>query len=244
MSEVAVPGKASTIIVARAGAGGSFEVLMTRRSAHMKVLAGFLVFPGGGVEEDDWSEKTLARCRGLSPTEARQILGATMTPEQAMGHWVAAVRELFEETGIHFFVSEGDLGPVVLEGLRERLAQNRQALSQGRLALAALLESEQLFCDVGRLTYLFHRITPNHHPVRFDTRFYLACLPEGQTPLAFSEEVAESVWLTPHEALEQSESGRLPMMPPTVIALRALAELETWQNLRSALSTGRLSGCR
>jgi recombination protein RecT len=59
MSEVAVPGKASTIIVARAGRGGGFEVLMTRRSAHMKVLGGFFVFPGGGVEEDDWSDKTL-----------------------------------------------------------------------------------------------------------------------------------------------------------------------------------------
>jgi 8-oxo-dGTP pyrophosphatase MutT (NUDIX family) len=238
MSEVAVPGKASTIIVARAGAAGGFEVLMTRRSPHMKVLGGFFVFPGGMVEEDDWSEKTLARCRGLSPTQARQILGATMTPEQAMGHWVAAVRELFEETGIHFFVSEEESSAVVWEGLRERLAQNRQALWQGRLALAALLESEQLFCEVGRLTYLFHRITPNHHPVRFDTRFYLACLPEGQTPLAFSEEVAESVWLTPQEALEQSESGHLPMMPPTLIALRALAELQTWQNLRSAYRLG------
>ena len=238
MSQVAVPGKASTIIVARAGVSGGFEVLMTRRSPYMKVLAGFLVFPGGGVEEDDWSEKMLARCRGLSPAEARQILGATMTAEQAMGHWVAAVRELFEETGIHFFVSERDLRPVTSDGLRARLAQNREALWQGRLALAALLESEQLFCDVGRLTYLFHRITPNHHPVRFDTRFYLACLPEGQTPLGFSEEVAESIWLTPQEALEQSESGRLPMMPPTLIALRELAELETWENLRSAYRLG------
>ena len=238
MSEVAVPGKASTIIVARAAAAGRFEVPMTRRSAHMKVLGGFFVFPGGGVEEDDWSEKTLARCRGLTPTEARHILGATMTPEQAMGHWVAAVRELFEETGIHFFVSAKDLGPAAWDGLEERLAQNRQSLWQGRLGLAALLESEQLFCDVGRLSYLFHRITPDHYPVRFDTRFYVAALPEGQTPLAFSEEVAESVWLKPQDALKESESGRFPMMPPTLIALRTLADLESWQNLKSAYRLG------
>jgi 8-oxo-dGTP pyrophosphatase MutT (NUDIX family) len=238
MSEVAVPGKASTIIVARAGVGGGFEVLMTRRSAHMKVLGGFFVFPGGGVEEDDWSEKTLARCRGLSPTEAQHILGATMTPEQAMGHWVAAIRELFEETGIHFFVSAKDLRPATSDGLQERLAHNRQSLSKGRLALAALLESEQLLCDVGPLTYLFHRITPDHYPVRFDTRFYVASLPEGQTPLAFSEEVAESVWFKPQEALEESESGRLPMMPPTLIALRTLADLGTWENFKSAYRLG------
>jgi 8-oxo-dGTP pyrophosphatase MutT (NUDIX family) len=238
MSEVAVPGKASTIIVARAGGGGGFEVLMTRRSAHMKVLGGFFVFPGGGVEEDDWSEKTLARCRGLSPVEAQHILGATMTPEQAMGHWVAAIRELFEETGIHFFDRTKNLHPEAPDGLQERLAQNRQSLWQRRLTLAALLESEQLFCDVGRLTYLFHRITPDHYPVRFDTRFYVASLPKGQTPLAFSEEVAESVWLNPQEALQESESGRLPMMPPTLIALRTLASLGTWENFRSAYRLG------
>jgi 8-oxo-dGTP pyrophosphatase MutT (NUDIX family) len=230
MTELVVPGKASTVILARPGAGGSFEVLMTRRSPHLKVLAGFLVFPGGAVEEDDWSEKMLARCRGLSPIEAQQILAATMTPEQAMGHWVAAIRELFEETGIHFFGKQGESLEPTSDVLRERLAQSREALSQRRLALADLLESEQLVCDVGRLTYLFHRITPNHHPVRFDTRFYVGSLPEGQTPLEFSEEVAESVWLTPQEALKLSESGGLPMMPPTLIALRSLAELGSWKH--------------
>ena len=237
MTELVVPGKASTVILARPGAGGSFEVLMTRRSAHLKVLAGFLVFPGGAVEEDDWSEKMLARCRGLSPIEAQRILAATMTPEQAMGHWVAAIRELFEETGIHLFVKQGKSLDPTSDALRERLAQSREALSRRRLALADLLESEQLVCDVGRLTYLFHRITPNHHPVRFDTRFYVGSLPEGQTPLKFSEEVVESVWLTPQEALKLSEPGGLPMMPPTRIALRSLAELGSWRNF---ISTYRL----
>ncbi len=237
MTELVVPGKASTVILAKPGGGGRFEVLMTRRSPHLKVLAGFLVFPGGAVEEDDWSDRMLARCRGLSPTEAQRILAAAMTPEQAMGHWVAAIRELFEETGIHFFVKQRDSLEPNLDGLRERLAQSREALWRRRLALADLLESEQLFCDVGRLTYLFHRITPNHHPVRFDTRFYVGSLPEGQTPLDSSEEVAESVWLTPQEALKLSESGGLPMMPPTLIALRSLAELGSWKNF---ISTYRL----
>jgi 8-oxo-dGTP pyrophosphatase MutT (NUDIX family) len=238
MTELVVPGKASTVILAKPGGGGCFEVLMTRRSPHLKVLAGFLVFPGGAVEEDDWSDRMLARCRGLSPPEAQQILAAAMTPEQAMGHWVAAIRELFEETGIHFFVKlQRDSLEPSFDALRERLAQSREALWRRRLALADLLESEQLFCDVGRLTYLFHRITPNHHPVRFDTRFYVGSLPEGQTPLDSSEEVAESFWLTPQEALKLSESGGLPMMPPTLIALRSLAELGSWKNF---ISTYRL----
>jgi hypothetical protein len=58
-------------------------------------------------------------------------------------------------------------------------------------------------------------------------------LPQGQTPLESSEEVAESVWLSPQDALKLSEAGGLPMMPPTLIALRALAELASWKNFKA-----------
>ncbi|MGH7784083.1 MAG: NUDIX domain-containing protein, partial [Candidatus Binatia bacterium] len=132
MSDIAVPGRASTIIMVRPAAGERFEVLLTRRPAEMKVLAGFLVFPGGGVEKEDWSDEMLARCRGLSPDAARQILGTDMSPEQSIGHWVAAVRELFEEVGIHFFVTEkGSRFDTIPTGLLERLAEKRAALCRG-----------------------------------------------------------------------------------------------------------------
>jgi hypothetical protein len=111
--------------------------------------------------------------------------------------------------------------------------EKREALSQGRLTLAELLGSEQLCCDFSRLKYLFHRITPDHHPMRFDTRFYVAALPQGQTALACSEEVSETLWLTPADGIKQSESGRLPMMPPTLIALRTLAQQVSWRNLNN-----------
>ena len=239
MSEVAVPSKASTIIVVRPETTGGFEILMTRRPQDMQVLAGFLVFPGGGVEEQDWSMKMLSRCRGLSPAEAQGILGGDISPEMSLGHWVAAARELFEEAGIHFFVNErGETPQGAQAPLTQRLAEKRRALSAGRLNFSQLLESEQLFCDLGPLTYLFHRVTPAKHTVRFDTRFYLAALPANQTALACSEEVAESFWITPKAALEQSESAKFPMMPPTIIALRTLAEHESWQDLSATFRLG------
>jgi len=230
-----VPSKASTIVVVKPDGRGSFEVLMTRRPPNMQVLGGFLVFPGGGVESVDWSERMLWRCRGLSPAQAQQLLGTDMTPEQSMGHWVAAVRELFEEAGLHYFIDEsGAPVDVTDNGRAERLVQQRKALAAGRLDLPSLLESERLFCDVSRLAYLFHRVTPDKHAVRFDTRFYLAALPENQIPLPSSEEVAESLWIAPEAAIEQFESGNFPMMPPTIIALRTLVEHGSWQNLTRA----------
>ena len=231
MSDVAVPSKASTVIVAREKSQGGFEVLMTRRHQQLQFLGGYFVFPGGGMEEADYSERMLSRCRGLSQLEAQKQLGGGISPDVALGYWVAAVRELFEETGVHFFVDQdnADAGPNVWE----RLAKKRQHLSEGRLNLPELLETEDLFCDLSRLTYLFHRITPEKHKVRFDTRFYLAAMPANQSPLVSSEEVAESLWLAPDIALNQSQSGTFLMMPPTIIALRTLAEHNSWDALRA-----------
>jgi 8-oxo-dGTP pyrophosphatase MutT (NUDIX family) len=235
MKSAVIPSKASTIVVVKPDGRGRFEVLMTRRAPNLPVLGGFLVFPGGGLEDVDWSERMLSRCRGLSPLRAQQLLGTDMTPEQSMGHWVAAVRELFEEAGLHFFIDES--GAAVHPGdnkMAERLGQKRQTLAAGRLDLPSLLESEGLFCDVGRLAYLFHRITPDQHRVRFDTRFYLAAVPDHQIALPSSEEVAESLWITPKMAIERHNSGDFPMMPPTIIVLRTLVEHESWQSLLRA----------
>ena len=227
--------KASTIVVVRPEPNGGIEVLMTRRRPEMQFLGGFLVFPGGAMENEDCSEKMLSLCRGLTRSDAQKILGVDLSPEISLGHWVAAVRELFEETGIHFFIHEnGQPLDGTTGNLVERLSEKRQALSSGTLDLPSVLESEKLFCDLGRFTYLFHRITPEKYPVRFDTRFYLAALPANQTPLMFSEEVAESLWLTPKIALEESASGKFSMLPPTIITLRTLAEHGSWQNLCSA----------
>lgn len=239
MTEVVNPIKASTIVVVRPDFNGGIEVLMTRRRPEMQFLGGFLVFPGGGVENEDCSEKMLSLCRGLTRADAQKILGADIGPEMCLGHWVAAVRELFEETGIHFFVDENGMAPDVSQrDVAERLSEKRRALSNGAFLLTRLLESEKLFCDLGRLTYLFHRITPEKYSVRFDTRFYLAALPDNQIPLLSSEEVSESLWLTPQNAVDESASGKFSMMPPTLITLRTLAEHGSWQNLCAAFRLG------
>jgi 8-oxo-dGTP pyrophosphatase MutT (NUDIX family) len=235
MSEITNPIKASTIVVVRPDSNGGIEVLMTRRRTEMQFLGGFLVFPGGSVENEDCSEKMLSLCRGLTRSEAQKILGADIGPEMSLGHWVAGVRELFEETGIHFFIDERGIAPDVSQAdVAERLSEKRHALSNGTFSLSRLLESERLFCDLGQLTYLFHRITPEKYSVRFDTRFYLAALPDNQIPLTSSEEVSESLWLAPQNALDEAESGHFPMMPPTLITLRTLAEHGSWLNLSAA----------
>ncbi|HEX9880137.1 MAG TPA: hypothetical protein VGB25_08095 [Candidatus Binatia bacterium] len=226
------PRKASTVILVRPHAEGKFEVFMTRRPMEMKFLGGFYVFPGGSIGEEDHSQAVLKRCRGLSPDEARSILGNELSPEMALAHWVAAIRELFEEAGVLLCVTEAG-HPLDMEQrkVRERLAEKRLALVEGSLDFLTLLKTEGLYCDAGRAVFFYHRITPEVYSTRFDTRFYLARLPAGQTPLARSEEVIDGRWITPERALESCHSGDFPIIPPTTTSLQTLAGFDSWQSL-------------
>ncbi|HET9916522.1 MAG TPA: hypothetical protein VFQ89_05390, partial [Candidatus Binatia bacterium] len=230
---------ASTVILVRPSKDGAFEIFMNRRPEKMDTYAGVYVFPGGRVTSADWSSAMLTMVRGISPEEAQQKLGSTAGPEVCLGYWVAAVRELFEEAGIHFFVPQHDEpGVVGSNDLTQRLAQKRAELQQGKLDLPTLMAAERLYCDVGSLSYFFHRITPDHYPVRFDTRFYLAALPSGQSPLHSSEEVSESLWVAPKAAIDRGQAGGFPMMPPTIAVLRTLAEHDSWNSLCAAFRLG------
>jgi 8-oxo-dGTP pyrophosphatase MutT (NUDIX family) len=232
MSQTAMPLPASTVVLARPDELGGFEIFMNRRPEEMDTYAGVYVFPGGRVENDDWCEETLKHVIGVTPLEAQDILGGASAPERCLGHWVAAARELFEEAGIHMFVSEFEAkSPFMSEALFNRLAQKRSALQLRELNFRNLLREEKLLCDLGRLRYFFHRVTPERYPIRFDTRFYLAALPAGQTPLDVSEEVSESLWISPMAALERHQAGTFAMMPPTITVLHNLLEQPTWTGL-------------
>lgn len=196
-------------------------------------MGGFYVFPGGSVRKEDYSAAVLKRCRGISPQGAQTILGDGLDAKSAVGHWVAVVRELFEEVGILLCVTEAGRDVDLIETTtKQRLEQKRIVLAQDRLDFGAFLQAENLYCDLSRLVYFYHRVTPDIYPIRFDTRFYLARLPMGQIPLARSEEVAESLWASPEAALQRSNGHDFPLIPPTSYVLEALARF-SWEELRT-----------
>jgi len=232
MTETTRPKNAATVILVRPEVDGGFEVFITRRPPGMDFLGGMYVFPGGSVRKDDFSEAILKRCHGLSRKEAQETLGAHLSPELALGHWVAGIRELFEEVGILLCVTEaGELLDMKEEKQKRRVAEKRKALIKGSIDFQKLLESEGLFCDVARLSYFSHWLTPEEFPIRFDTRFYLAHLPTDQSPLSTSQEVTHSLWTTPERSLELCEKGSLPVIFPTFASLRTLANFDSLQSL-------------
>ncbi len=107
----------------------------------------------------------------------------------------AAIRELFEEVGI----------------LMARLPSRRFASDRECLRLRGLLADGRgwphalselgLTLAMDRLVFLARWITPEVVSRRFDTRFYVARRPTGQTVHPQPGEVMDWTWVTPAQAL-------------------------------------------
>ena len=230
------PKQAATVILLRPAERQGFEVFLTRRPDAIEFLGGMYCFPGGTVHKEDCADAMLRQCHGLTPNQARTIAGARFGPREALGIWVAAIRKLFEEAGILLARPEsGDRLTPQLNGAG-RLTERHGALTRKAISFQALLESENLLCDLSSLGYFSYWQTPSQFAMRFDTRFFIARLPDDQMPLGTTPEVARSVWLTPDNALQLFAKGELPMIFPTFASLRTLADFATIEYLLKAYS--------
>lgn len=231
MNEARKPRLAATVILLRPAEPRGFEVFLTRRPDGMPFLGGMYCYPGGTLNKEDCRPAAIAQTVGRTPQQARQIIGAEFTLEEATGLWIAAVREVFEEVGV-LLAAEANGGALSMTAERAaRLAECHAQLSSKSLSFTGLLEREQLYCDLASLSHFSAWQTPAQFTMRFDTRFFLAALPEGQTPLPTSYEVAHSVWLTPDRAMQLFNGGELPMIFPTFASLRTLADFDTLESV-------------
>lgn len=204
----AVPRPASTAALLRDGPDGP-EVLLLQRHRRSGFVPGAYVFPGGRVDAADADPRLVAFCDGLGPE-----------PEPA--YWTAAVREVFEETGVLLATDADGQSILGAAASAPRLAEAREALLAERATLLDVLESHGLRLDARDVVYCAHWITPEAEPRRYDTRFFLARLPDGAEASADAREMSDAVWHTPERALELFHAGRLPMVFPTVATLESL----------------------
>lgn len=226
------PKQASTVILLRPAAANGFEVFLTRRPDDMPFLGGLYCYPGGRLSKDDCAPAMLERCTGLTPTQARKLLGAHLRPSEALGLWVAAIRELFEEVGVLVAVDDRGRAPARVD----QLAAKHKNLLAKSIDFLMLLKSAGLRCDLGALAPFSYWQTPAQFSMRYDTRFFVTALPEGQMPLTTSYEVSHSLWLTPERAMKMFADRQLPMIFPTFAALRTLADFQTIESVLTEFS--------
>ncbi|WP_216828650.1 NUDIX hydrolase [Alkalihalobacterium elongatum] len=198
-----IPKPASTVVLM----DHLSRVYLTQRPKTMKFLGGYYVFPGGAVEPEDYI------------VGSEYIINHNSSETFSVAHYVAAARELFEEVGIFLGTQKG--GRPVNFTVEQEM-EYRRLLLEGKVSFLDILTREQCFLNLSHLQYFGYRLTPKGNPARFDTRFFLAKLPDGQSPKPDLHEVDDAFWVTPEEALALYEKGELPMVSPTVISLRTL----------------------
>ena len=171
----AVPVAAATIMLLREVSGAP-EVLMLERHAKSEFLPDLYVFPGGRVEPGD--HELADRVGGLTSEQAMQR-AHSVDPAAALGFFVAAIRETFEEAGVLLARRRGERS-LVSGALVDELGAHRLAMQQGAKSLREIVEEYDLELAGDRLCVHGHWITPEIVPHRFDTLFFTAAAPAGQ----------------------------------------------------------------
>ncbi len=227
MTQPVIPSAAATLVLLRDRATAGVETLLIQRHVKSKFAGGDYVFPGGKVEADDIPEGVEAYCVGLTPDEASARLGGDLTPRQALGYWVGAIREAFEEVGV--LLAYGPDGRFVrfTGENRARFEAYRTQCHASNQAFFPMLRTEGLTLATDRLTYFAHWITPEENPIRFDTRFFAAATPPGQEPAPDGYEITDVRWLTPAEALAAMRRKEISLRFPTIKNLELVGGVGT-----------------
>jgi 8-oxo-dGTP pyrophosphatase MutT (NUDIX family) len=229
--KVAETRDAATVVLLRDGLDGvGLEVYLLRRAPSMAFAAGMYVFPGGSVDSRDVGQVT--GWAGPAPTEWARRLGCDEGLARALV--CAAVRETFEESGI--LLAGASPGEVVADTTGAEWEADRLALIDRTLSFAEMLRRRELVLRSDLLRVWAHWITPEFEPRRFDTRFFVAAVPDGQRTRDVGGEADRVVWLPVPEAVAGYQAGKLPMLPPTAVTLR---ELSTYDALASVLAADR-----
>jgi len=225
---VAIPRDAATLILMRNGdrASTGIEILLVRRHAGSAFMPGAYVFPGGAVEAADYTLQAERICHGLSFGQAQDIIAATSPPEKALGFFVAAIRETFEEAGILLAHRETPNVIAFSDDEKVRFTGYRRQVRKDPFSFPTIIEREGLKLAAENLFYFAHWITPEVSPIRFDARFFVSVAPSNQEVLCDTLETTEHVWISPQKALkEQREDFWLP--PPTLASIMMLAKFSS-----------------
>lgn len=193
---------AATVVILRERGGSVPELLMVERAATMRFAGGALVFPGGRIDPGD---VTLAGMVSESGYDAEDRAAR-----------IAAIRETIEEVGLAVGLHPApDIGAL------------RTALADGA-ALGELIEPAALDLDA---LIPFARWMPHEgvsHRI-FDTRFYLARLPDGAPePVPDGGESVRLLWASAAQLLAEADAGRARVIYPTRRNLERLAQFDSF----------------
>ena len=196
------------------------QVLMVRRTDRVVFGSGMWVFPGGRVDAAD-ADSFHDLVDGLDDEAASADLGVI----DGLAHWIAAVRETFEESGVLLAHRDGSEEPIALDdpATAAHFARLRSDLNRGATSFLEIVHSERLRLVLDDVHYVGRWITPVGPPRRFDARFFITHPPAHQEPSHDGGELVDWEWVRPAEALRGHAEGTFGLMSPTRRMLQSLA---------------------
>jgi len=236
-----IPKKAATVILLRDKIPEGFEVFLLKRHEKSSFMGGNFVYPGGKADREDGSLELCSYSRGITFEDAHRIFGRTLSPEESFAHWIAGIRELFEEAGILIaYDHKGNPFEYINEGDRRRFIDYRDQLQKGKTTICQIAKESNIHLALDQLHYYAHWITPEARSERFDTRFFLARHPEGQEASYDQKETTEGIWIAPKQALEENLKGKAALSPPTLKTLEDLSRFKNIAEVFNALGKAKI----
>jgi len=134
-------------------------------------------------------------------------------------HCIAAVRELFEESGLLL------CKPHVTIPSREEW---REKIHKDASTFIDFCQMFGISPMIGEIYPWSRWVTPVAEKWRYDTQFFVAVAPEQETVATQDHfETTQCDWFTPQEAIESAKNGKIKLSPPTWITISELMELPT-----------------
>lgn len=201
------PSPSATVLLIRDSSSGP-EVFLVLRRKEASFGASY-VFPGGVIDPVDNSINEYFDDRAKNLIDKQLDLSS-----DGFSYLSAAIRELFEEAGILYAKSDkGELPkPHELQLFRDQL--NSKSLSWSQF----LKENKLRLCHKDLIYFAFW-ITPLYLSRRYTTRFFCAKLPKNQIASHCGNELINSCWLSPKEALLARRKKDISIPHPTAITL-------------------------
>ncbi len=234
-----IPTDAATVILLRACRQPDvkdIEVLMVQRRRKSSFVGGYYVFPGGVIDPEDYEPGVERFIRGIARERAARIFNDMSRPEKAIGAWLAAIRETFEEVGI-LLARKKDGSAIDIRSAEEcrRFGAYRKALIKGEMKFLQVLEAEDITLDADSLYYFSHWITPVVLPLRYDVRFFAAEAPARQSAVCDGVELTRQIWRRPSLALKDYDAGEIGLILPQIMTLAALSRFKTFAEVVASL---------
>jgi 8-oxo-dGTP pyrophosphatase MutT (NUDIX family) len=202
---------ATMLVIDRTGA--TPKVLVGRRHHGHKFMPGKYVFPGGRVERAD---RYMTAATALDSRIETRLMQEVRYPsaEKSRGFALAAIREVFEETGLVLGAKCDGKGDGESEGRAPALPARKPGKDDGPDHAAeewAKFSRSGVVPDLAAVHFIARAITPPGRNRRFDTRFFAvdaaAIAARINGVVGPDTELVELVWLPVDEGLKLDMAG-------------------------------------